>query len=196
MRLLLAHCCLFLSVSTLAVEVQAQSLSLNTGERIRVLAPEISADPVIGQVSALTAETLVLEMRRRGLNQLTIPLKAIERLEISQGYRRHTKKGALVGVAVAGLWWVITVSRAFFGPSCRHDRSDADCDAMGVLLLYATPLVSGAGGLVGAWGGSLIRTERWKAFSLQTRVGVAPGHGMGLDSWFSLGISVRLGRAL
>ncbi len=196
MRLLVAHFCLFLSVSTLAVEVQAQLLNLNTGERIRVLAPEIYPDPVIGQVSALTAETLVLETKKRGLKQLTVPLQAIERLEISRGYRRHTGKGALIGALVAGVWWVATVSRAFFGPSCRRDRSDADCDAIGVLLLYPTPLVSGAGGLVGAWGGSLIRTERWRALSLQTRVGVVPGPGVGLDSGFSLSISVRLGAGL
>ena len=69
-------------------------------------------------------------------------------------------------------------------------------DAIGVLLLYPTPLVSGAGGLVGAWGGSLIRTERWRALSLQTRVGVVPGPGVGLDSGFSLSISVRLGAGL
>ena len=193
MRLPVAFFSLLLSVLTLAVDVQAQPFILKAGERIRVFAPAINPGPVVGQVSALTAESLVLVTKKRGLKQLTIPLHAIERVDVSRGLRRHTRTGALIGALIGGVGWVALSSTVLFDPSCREDRDAANrCGAIFALLLYGTPFVSAAGALVGAWGGSLIRTERWRTLSLQTRVGLTSRPGVSLDSGLPLTMSVRL----
>lgn len=115
------------------------------GARVRVTAPRLAPEPLVGAVEALPGETLVLESRKRG-PAVRIPLDEITRLEISRG--RPRRKGALLGAAIGGaVGLAITLS-------CS---SESDCDTAAVGALY------GLGGLaLGAAVGAAATRERWE----------------------------------
>ncbi len=142
-----------LSIST------AQLSSLSPGDRIRITAPKMFVQPLIGQFTKIHSDSLLFSF---GSKHFVVPFQNIEKIEISQGYNRNTKKGALIGAITGGLslglaaytdasknkggWEIINPGKAFTGG-------------------FVTGAVVGAG--LGAVVGRGIRSENWVALKIE-----------------------------
>ena len=133
------------------VTISSQELPpLKPGDRIRATAPTLSPSPLVGTVVAFEANSLMVQ---RGTGTRRLSLASLTRLEMSQGRRSHAALGAGVGLLVgAGVGAVI-------GSGCKAIivpvSSEGGCIAVGAAV------IGGAGALVGAVTGALVRTERW-----------------------------------
>ena len=99
---------------------------------------------------AFEADSLMVQ---RGTDTWRLSLASLTRLEMSQGRRSHAGLGAGIGLLVgAGVGAVI-------GSGCHAVvvpvSSGVGCIAVGAAV------IGGAGALVGAVTGALVRTERW-----------------------------------
>ena len=168
------------SVLPLSVLVPLASLSpqepppIEAGSRIRVTAPYVGADKLVGMCVEVDATRLRVQAEEQA-SPLTISLTDMTRLEVSRGQKSKWLIGAgigLVGGAVLG---------AAIGTNLVGDFSDSDKRIMGATL-------GGVGGaLVGGGIGSGIKTERWKEVPLdRLRFSFAPQR----DGRFALGLSV------
>jgi hypothetical protein len=133
------------------VTISSQELPpLKPGDRIRATAPTLSPSPLVGTVVAFEANSLMVQ---RGTGTRRLSLASLTRLEMSQGRRSHAALGAGIGLLVgAGVGAVI-------GSGCKAIivpvSSEGGCIAVGAAV------IGGAGALVGAVTGALVRTERW-----------------------------------
>jgi hypothetical protein len=133
------------------VTISSQELPpLKPGDRIRATAPTLSPSPLVGTVVAFEANSLMV---KRGTGTRRLSLASLTRLEMSQGRRSHAALGAGIGLLVgAGVGAVI-------GSGCKAIivpvSSEGGCIAVGAAA------IGGAGALVGAVTGALVRTERW-----------------------------------
>jgi hypothetical protein len=133
------------------VTISSQELPpLKPGDRIRATASTLSPSPLVGTVVAFEANSLMVQ---RGTGTRRLSLASLTRLEMSQGRRSHAALGAGIGLLVgAGVGAVI-------GSGCKAIivpvSSEGGCIAVGAAV------IGGAGALVGAVTGALVRTERW-----------------------------------
>jgi hypothetical protein len=142
------------------------------GDRIRVTAPAISADRLVGTLTGMRDDTYSMVVEGRD-GSLAVPIASLTRLEVSRGRKSLVTWGAVVGVLVGG-----TLSFALINSS---EASDA--------RITSAVLFAGLGGLAGALGGSYIRYDDWETVPLgQLRVGLTPEAGDGI----ALSISIRL----
>lgn len=131
--------------------LRAQQAALPTPARVRVTASPLGTAPVIATVTARHADSLVLSIPARG--PVTLPLAAVQRLDISRGTRAKTLTGAAVGFAAG------TVATALFLAAFCHDP-DTLCESDEYLRAFAIIALppTAAGAIVGA----LVRVERWE----------------------------------
>ena len=139
-----------LTVAPLVTIASQELPPLKPGDRIRVAAPTLSPGPLVGTVVAFEADSLMVQ---RGTDTWRLSLASLTRLEMSQGRRSHAGLGAGIGLLVgAGV-------RAVIGSGCHAVvvpvSSGVGCIAVGAAV------IGGAGALVGAVTGALVRTERW-----------------------------------
>lgn len=154
------------------------------GARVRVTAPSISRDRLVGTVVEMGEDTCVLEVERR-TQPVALPLASLETLEVSQGKKSKAGTGALIGLVVgAG-------GGAALGAGICSSLSDLpggsdDCGGAAIAgaLLFGLPSC-GLGALIG-WS---IKVDRWEEVQLdRLRLGRAPGRDLG----FTLSVSLRL----
>lgn len=77
-----------------------------TGARVRVLAPSLSAKPVVGTVVGWDKETLLLQLPDQEL-ATNVPREGITRLEVSQGRGNRGKTAAIGAIVGASLGLVL-----------------------------------------------------------------------------------------
>ena len=65
------------------------------GTRVRLTAPELSDQPLIGTLTALETDAVSLSV---GDQSTTVPRDAITKWELSRGKHSNTGKGALIGL--------------------------------------------------------------------------------------------------
>lgn len=133
------------------------------GDRVRVHLVEPSPAREVGELVALTPDTLRLEA---GDDVVAYPVGAIDRLEVSAG-RKSRLPGTLVGVVfggVVGAWAGARIERATSDPC--YGFCGLGGGALGFVLGGAAGGVSGYLFLAG---------EKWEAVPLGASLGLGPG---------------------
>lgn len=147
------------------------------GTRVRVTAPDLGADKLIGTVVPSPVDTLMVRPTDR-MTAIAIPLASMTRLEVRYGQKAHLLLGAAIGF-VAG------ATSLGIGSAVVCSREDSDCSEHQTVTFTALGGLSG--GAVGALLGSLIHTDRWNRVPLERfRVGLAPRHDGGV--WVGLSV--------
>ncbi len=137
----------------------------------------------VGTFVAWKADTLVVETKG---HILALPPDSVTKLEVSQGQKRNTREGVLIGLLVGG------VVGAVIGYA-SYEECVAGRDCLGDLGLGVNVAAGGVigvlGGLVaGAFIGLAVETDRWVDVPLdRLRVSVGPQR----DGRYGLGASVR-----
>ncbi|UCC84511.1 MAG: hypothetical protein JSW46_06175 [Gemmatimonadota bacterium] len=150
------------------------------GDRVRVTAPTIEPDPLVGTFIALGADTCVLEVGGRA-EPLVLPLASVTNLEVSQGHKSKMLKGAVLGLLIGG--FVGGVSGA---AACSGDKCEASA---GEMAMYCGAIGAVPGLFIGAGVGRMSKTDRWEEVPLdQLRVTTALWPRGGL----SVGLRIRL----
>lgn len=137
----------------LLAEEQQRGALLQVGDRVRVKT-STSAKGATGELIGIGPDALRFRASDRSL--VDVPLASVTRVERSVGRRSNAGKGALIGGA-AGLATMFTLVALWSGQDC-----DGPCTPYAVIVGGA---LVGAGTVVGALGGALIKTERWEAVS-------------------------------
>ena len=70
------------------------------GERVRIKAPSVSKHRLIGTAVTVDADTLMLRSDKPAATPLAISLASVTKLEVSQGRKSNTGKGAVIGLLV------------------------------------------------------------------------------------------------
>ncbi len=144
---------------SLAEELPAQSFThwLDPGARVRVTTPRLIPRQVVGEVTSLLPDTLVLT--RGDDERVAIPNLSIDLLEVSRGEDRSrgVRQGFFLGGLVgAGLGGILGALGAKELP-------------MGIEASAAIGFLGGGlvGGGVGAGVGALFPPESWQAYRIE-----------------------------
>lgn len=122
---------------------------LGGGSRIRVAAPAVAGDPVIGRLLVLSRDTLLMSAGS-GDARITLPLAAVRSIDLSEGRDRRgwAVKGAGIGLVAGGLLGGLSIGNA--------DRNDlAALAGFFAGAVIGTPL--------GAAVGAIVAPERWRS---------------------------------
>lgn len=132
---------------------------LATGSRVRVTAPRIHDERLVGWVDRWTPDSLLLRVDPApgGSTEIpgatAFPRAAIERLETSKGMKGHAVRGACIGFLVGSIG-------GFFVAASAFESSNDDIGPEDAILIWAGAAVLSAtlGGLLGA----AEKSERWQ----------------------------------
>ena len=140
------------------------------GPRVRLNAPSISTEWIIGRFAGATGDTLeVLSEHGR----VRVRRAFVDDFEVSMGRHRHTKKGMAIGFLLGATAAIL---------SKPSDTTNADLRGQEVLIdAYVTrvgvPVMTLAGTLIGA----AIETEKWVEVSpSRINLSIAPTRDKGL----------------
>ncbi len=172
---------------------QVQQPPIERGARVRVTTPpppcptwytsctRDSLRRYVGTFVEWKADTLVVETKG---HTLALLWDSVTKLEVSQGQKRNTREGALMGLLVGGVAGAVIAAAIYEEYECGHL-----CFVDPATIPMAVAVGVGLGGVaVGATIGSLIKTDRWQEAPLERlRLQVAPQR----DGRFGLGASVR-----
>ncbi len=160
-----------LTITPLTRTTAQEQPPVESGARIRVTAPSVFSDRIVGTVVSWESEQLVLRLGPEKLyGTTTFPIDSIIKLEISSGNMSYFGEGALIGSLVGGIFGYLACGGILF---CA-DRARA-------AAIFAVPGVA-LGALIGRASSSTI----WKDVPLrQLRVSFGPQRDGGL------GLSVR-----
>jgi hypothetical protein len=162
---------------------------LRPDARVRITAPMVAANPIVGTVVSVDARNLVL--RRTDRNWLSqVPLVSIKRLEVSQGRQSSGKralKGAGLGMLCGGAVGMLTGILAAASYD-NHDSGDIGLPSNKLFVLIFSPSLGAGVGLIGGtiWGA--LPRERWSAVSMPS---IRQGLGPGQSGPFMLAMTVR-----
>jgi len=133
-----------LPVSVIAAQEQSRILP---GARVRVTTPDLPRGQLLGAVTRIDADTLVV-------GSTPVALRSLMRLEVSTGRRSHWATGLGIGfLAGAGLGAILGAAVGDpYGEICTPTQ--CALAGAGILGLVGMP--------VGAVVGAMIRTERWQ----------------------------------
>ena len=158
--------------------------ALATGRRVRVtavLAGPVSHRSIRGTLVALSHDSVgvVIDGDLGGV-PVDVPVRAISKIEMSRGHKRHALAGALAGL-VTGAVFVLVLTQVIPSGGAACTTTNPNCGSNFVPASVGLPLVTASiGGLVGY----SIRTEQWSRVDLPApdasgRVipGSAPQHG-------------------
>ena len=139
------------------------------GSRLRVTAPGVSTQPVVGTLVEMNEREIVLSLS--GSDRKAIPRSELTRVENSGGRKGHGKKGALIGAATGLTYFVVAARHRPLGR--RGMRASYRWS-----VARSSPA---AAALIGAGIGASIRTERWTPVaSSDLRLGLRPTKGRGV----------------
>jgi len=164
--------CVVLTLPTICtLRLVAQHAPVSPGTRVRIVAPSVARDQLVGTIRATGKDTLVLDVADRA-SPFALPFARVETLEVSRGRHSHTLQGLGVGFLIGA------VVGAAAGSSCEGDWV-CPGPAGGALVLGVVAAVPGA--VIGA----LARSERWESVPLD-RMSVTGG-----PSGLALALSLR-----
>jgi len=173
---LLAPVTILASATPLAAQQSAPPIEVRAGSRVRLDAPGVVADRIIGTVIARTPDTLTIANERS--STIAVPVARITHLEVSRGDSRSAgaihgiKWGAPIGLGVG----VLLVALSDDCKTCNNQPS------AGGAIAFAT----GMGAFWGAVGGAIAQHEQWAPFDLSPRTSFDPVARRG-----TLGLSAR-----
>ncbi len=148
---------------------------LQSGQRVRVTAPDCGLDRQPATFQAFDADTLVL-------GPMKCPLVSETHLDVYQGRRANAGKGALIGLAIGGGGGAVAGAIALSG-SCLDSADGCPLAGAAIFALFFGPPSILTGAVIGA----LIKTDRWEEVPLdRVRVSFAPQR----DARFGLEVSV------
>jgi len=132
-----------LPVATL---LASEDPAVTVGSRVRITAPELGPQPLIGQVLALEPGAVVVG-QKNGSDKRRVSLASAQSLEVSTGRKSQAARGAMIGGAIGALSGILI--------NVGDYNSDSN-----TLLVSIVGAASGAavGALVG-WG---IKTDVWR----------------------------------
>lgn len=147
--------------------------ALEEGTRVRVSARTLGTSPRVARVVAVRADTLVFRPEgvpeRAADSVIALPLRSLDRLEISAGLRpgkaRLARLGLVSGLVIGGASGALT-----YTDPCREEP--ARCAAIFAGSSRQGAVISGAlvGGLLGLVGGAVAGAvspvERWEPIRL------------------------------
>ena len=152
--------------------------TLTAGDKVRVTT---AVERVIGYWMSLDDNRLTLRAEDPD-SSLVLPLASFTKLEVSQGLKSRTLKGAGIGFLVGGAAGLATAAIA-----CAI-AGDCDADSSYTGLVYAVfgVLGAGVGALTGAIIGSTIKVDRWETVPFdRIRVSLTPrGGGLQVSAKF------------
>lgn len=154
--------------STMAAQdTSVSAIAYPLRQRVRVVAPRLSSNPIVGRVASVDSLQLSLTVTSKG-SILDIPLADVTALGASGGIDRAkgARRGALVGLAIGG--WFFADS---YGEIRGSDYLGIGTLALGLVSFGITPAI-------GALAGFGLAPERWDALPLRspgTAVRSAPG---------------------
>ncbi len=179
---------LSLAVLPLLVPLQYTSAQqgppIETGSRIRVTAPALGVDKLVGHSVEADATQVRVQVEDQAA-PLTISLADVTRFEVSQGRKSNALKGlgfgAVIGVSTGAVLGLLASSGESYDNPCEGNT--VACAAVGAAAVGVT------GALVGLGIGALTKSERWEDVPLdRLQVSLAPlCHGR-----LALGLSVAL----
>jgi hypothetical protein len=137
--------------------------ALVEGAKVRVEAPEVSAGRIQGAVAELRAAALVVSVDGR---RVAVPWRAIRRMDVSAGERRHALRGLLIGAGAGALLSIVM-------PKCVNEGCTSEVGFDPAFALVGALSGSAWGSLIGA----LVKTEDWKAVSVRLAVAPMPRRG-------------------
>ncbi len=167
---------LALVLASPSVAVAAQQTPVTPGARVRISAPSVAENPLLGTVVALPADTLIVDAPGYA-DPLALPLASVARLEVSQGQESRTLKGAGIGSLIG--------AGAGLASAAIACAITGDCDSgdpyTGLVYLSLGVLGAAAGALTGAIIGSTKEVDRWVDVPLErVRFGLTPSEHLGL----------------
>ncbi len=140
----------------------AQEAPVEPGARVRVKAPPLQPDWVMGTVVGWESGSLVLEPEKPdalGDTPLTLARDQITRLDVHRGSKSRALLGAGIGFGVGVGWTVLLLSsESLCNPEQQCDAGDW---ARGIAIF------GGIGAGLGALVGLLFKTDRWEAVPLE-----------------------------
>ncbi len=159
----------------------ADTTFVHRGDRVRLQAPRISSGQLVGAVTELEGDTLVL-LSEGGGSTISIPTSALEQIAVSQGMKSNAILGLIVG---AGVGMASAAGLAIW--ACNADDDGCTSGQVVGAGLALTAIGAGLGGGIGA----LIKTERWREASIPASPPPI-GLGFGKDGSVRLAFSLRL----
>ena len=136
------------------------------GTRVRITAAAL-ARPMIGTLEGRGLDSLVWRPEQDE-RLVSLPLKSVQRLEISQGRRADTWRGALIG-ALVGIAAGTVVGLAAGSDDCPRTGLAAfgavDCFTRGEAAAGGAAVGAIGGGVIGLLIGSSRKSERWRTVS-------------------------------
>ena len=165
----------FLTAMLMTVPARAgEGPTAEAGQRVRVTAAVSGLHGVVvGTLLKVGPQTLTVADSERGA-VTELPLASILRLEVSQGRRRHTRQGLLMGMA-AGLALAPLVWADKQVP-CGDAWNPRECTQGERAAIAAMTVGLFAGG--GAWWGHRKESEAWSDSPVQRlKITVRPEHG-------------------
>ncbi len=154
----------FLFTSPFKAETQERA-RLIFGSRVRVLTSKYVSqgkihigkyESLVGSFLAMTSDTLLISDDRG--DSIHCPLASVSRLELSQGQKWKTGKGALIGFGVGAVLGGLIVG--------IHCSTQDDCQTSTAYAAGAG-IFGAAGTLIGAIAGGMIQEERWQEVPLR-----------------------------
>ena len=146
---------LVLTVHNLALAQDPPAVA--SGAKVRVFAPSLSKDPIVGKVVSIGPDSLVLSPRNpRFPRRLGVPVRSLELLQVSIGRgsgRRNVLKGVRNGIVYGGLAGTV-LGFAFTRPDEGVGRVDWSFAGMLGGAVIGIPL--------GALFGSAYASEKWE----------------------------------
>jgi hypothetical protein len=155
---------LFLSLPSASLRAQ-EIPQLKPGVRVRVTAPTVAANRIVGTVMSVDADQVILKGKADRIS--IVPLAAMTRLEVSR--KKWSGKGALAGAGMG-----LLLGGLAGGIVGRFSETPGD-EWYGMRTFVGLVMGSGSGLAFGAVVGALPR-ERWSAVSMPSiRQGLGPG---------------------
>ncbi len=156
-RILISLCTMLFTLA-FSGKLSAQLDSLQTGDRIRLVAPPAVPHQTTGQFSRIAADSFYIEINSA---ETAVPLRRIRILEISRGKKRRTWEGTIIGAGVGGVL-LGTIAYA------ATEEKDEGFFRMTRGSAFKGGLVAGAllGGAAGFFIGSRLESEHWERISL------------------------------
>lgn len=121
---------------------------VSEGSRVRVWQRLTEPSPITGSVRELGETAIVLQPRHGAASSVSIPLEAVERVQVSVGRHLRTRRGAFIGMGTCWSLVLVTVL-------------DSGLDESGVVSPQAfvgTVVCAGLGALVG----SAFKADDWR----------------------------------
>jgi hypothetical protein len=152
-------------------------LLIPAGQSVRITSSRYDLRSRLARVLRATPDTVMIQTRgarTRNYREawttdtLTIPVAAIDRLEVNHGGGNHAKSGAMIGFGIGAVAGIAVGSLTY--QECRPADS-WQCswakDLAGMQILGYGLLFGGIGTAVGAIVGGMIPGDRWEALPLR-----------------------------